>query len=308
MKEVIVIGGANIDIKAKAGRELIAGTSNPGTVDFALGGVARNIAHNLARLDMPVALLSAVGTDAFGNNVLAQTEIARVDCSMVLRVREPTGSYVAILDHQGEMTVAVNAMSAMDRITPEAIAVHERRLKSAQLILADCNLPRESLAWLGRFAGKLIVEPVSVAKSDKVSALAGQTVFAITLNRSQAEHICGSGIDGVGDALSAAAHLHDRGFERVVVTLGSGGAVASHVGRGSAHVKALSETTRDVTGAGDAAAAGLIFGLMNGFDLVKAVHYGQAAAALTVVAVESVSSDLTRARLLSYAASRMDGG
>ena len=77
--EVIAIGGANIDIKAKAERALVPASSNPGAVSFALGGVARNVAHNLARLDVAVALISAVGADAFGRDLLARTETAGVD-------------------------------------------------------------------------------------------------------------------------------------------------------------------------------------------------------------------------------------
>src|SRR5437868_2279819 len=133
--EVIAIGGANIDVKAKAGGEVITGTSNPGTVSFVLGGVARNVAHNLARLEIPVALISAVGNDAFARELLAETEAAGVDCSMVMRVQEKTSGYVAILDAKGEMIVAVNAMPAMDLLMPESLAAHEKRLDSAKLIL-----------------------------------------------------------------------------------------------------------------------------------------------------------------------------
>jgi pseudouridine kinase len=306
-REVIVIGGANIDIKAKAAGDLIPGTSNPGAVSFAPGGVARNIAHNLARLEIPVALISAVASDAFGSNLIAETEAAGVDCSMVLRVPGPASSYVAILDARGEMAVAVNAMPAMDMLTPEVLAAHEQRLASADIILADCNLPQQSLGWLARFAGRLVIEPVSVVKAEKLRTLRSRNIFAITCNRLQAEHLSTLKISETGDALKAAAELHRQGFERVVITLGAAGAVASHDGRGLAHVEAFAKTPQDVTGAGDAAASGLIFGLMQGLDLIAAARLGQAAASLAVAATEAVSPDLTRARLLSLASSRRNG-
>jgi pseudouridine kinase len=228
--EVVIIGGANIDIKAKARSELVTGTSNPGSVSFASGGVARNVAHNLAQLGVPVALLSAVGDDAFGSRLIAETEAAGVDCSMVLRTRQPTGSYVAVLDSEGEMTVAVNAMTAIDALSPAILAEHEQRLASARLILADCNLPRESLISLTRFADRLIIEPVSVAKSEKARKLAGRGIFAITLNQRQAEHLCGLRITGRSEAMRAAAALHRQGFAHVILTLGRDGAVAVRVG------------------------------------------------------------------------------
>src|SRR5205085_1549816 len=305
--DVIVIGGANIDIKAKAEGELIAGTSTPGVVTFAPGGVARNIAHNLARLEIPVALISAIGTDAFGNDLLRQTEAAGVDCSMVLRTRGQMSSYVAILDARGELAVAVNAMPAMDLLTPEVLALHEKRLAAARLILADCNLPQQSLAWLARFAAKLVIEPVSATKAEKTRALHGGGIFAIACNRQQAEHLCKVKIGTIGDAFGAATKLHEQGFERVLITLGPDGAVASQKDKDSAHVEPFANLARDVTGGGDAAAAGLIFGLIEGFDVVAAARLGQAAASLAVADMNSVSSELTRARLLSLASSRRNG-
>jgi pseudouridine kinase len=304
--EVIVIGGANVDIKAKAACDLAPGTSNPGTVSFSPGGVARNIAHNLARLEVPVALISAVGGDAFSTSLIAETEAAGVDCAMVLRRQGETSSYVAILNAKGEMALAVNAMAAMDSLTPERLAMHERRLDRAKLIVADCNLPEESLLWLTRFAARLMIEPVSVAKAEKLRALHGWNIFALACNRRQAEHLAGLKMKDIGEAFEAIAVLHARGFEHVAVTLGPEGAVASRKGESAAHVKPHTSLARDVTGAGDAAAAGLIFGLVEGLDLVAAARLGQAAATLAIAAMDSVAPDLTRARLLSLAASHMD--
>ena len=305
--EVIVIGGANIDIKAKSSGALISGTSNPGDVCFAPGGVARNIAYSLARLDVPAALITAVGADDLGDRLLAETEAAGVDCSMVLRTGQPTGSYVAILDAQGELAFAVNAMSAMEKLTPAVLVDHEERLEAARLILADCNLPVVSLVWLTRFRTKLVVELVSVAKAERAHELRGLGVFALTLNRRQAEQLCGSRIGSIADAINAAAALNEQGFERVILTLGPLGAVVSQKDGGSAHVEAFAGIACDVTGAGDAAAAGLIFGLVENFDLVTTARLGQAAASLVIGKMQSVSPDLSRARLLSLTSSRMDG-
>jgi pseudouridine kinase len=80
---VTVVGGANIDIKVAIKGATIPATSNPGTAMMSLGGVGRNIAHNLARLDVAVKLISAVGRDAQGDRLLAETEAAGVDVAAV---------------------------------------------------------------------------------------------------------------------------------------------------------------------------------------------------------------------------------
>ncbi|MEI8181049.1 PfkB family carbohydrate kinase, partial [Aestuariivirga sp.] len=66
MPRVIVIGGANVDIKGRSRGSFVAGTSNPGEVTVSAGGVGRNIAENLARLGISVSLVTALGQDANG--------------------------------------------------------------------------------------------------------------------------------------------------------------------------------------------------------------------------------------------------
>jgi pseudouridine kinase len=292
-RQVIAIGGANIDIKAKARRELTPGTSNPGDVAFSAGGVARNVAHNLARLGVTTGLITAVGHDVFGDRLIAETERAGVDCSLVLRSDEPTGAYVAVLDPAGEMQVAVNAMPTMERLVPDDLERHEEKLRAAKLVFADCNLPAASLSWLCRIERKLILDAVSAEKADKLRLLFGSSIFALTLNRLQAEHLSGEACPD-----RAALHFVERGFERVVITLGSAGAVAAQRG-GTTRVASIGAVARDVTGGGDAATAGLIFGLLEGRHLAEAARYGQAAAFLAVSRGETVSPELSRARLVS---------
>ncbi|MGH2882951.1 MAG: PfkB family carbohydrate kinase, partial [Solirubrobacteraceae bacterium] len=70
---VVVIGGANLDVKARSAARMTAGTSNPGHGSIVAGGVARNIAENLARLGTRTFLVAAIGRDAAGENLLAQS-------------------------------------------------------------------------------------------------------------------------------------------------------------------------------------------------------------------------------------------
>ncbi len=104
---VVVVGGANLDIKAHSNRTVEPGTSNPGVTALAPGGVGRNVAEGLARLGTPTALVAAVGTDAFGDRVLDATAEAGVDVGAVRRIDGSTGTYTAVLDADGELVAAV---------------------------------------------------------------------------------------------------------------------------------------------------------------------------------------------------------
>ncbi|GAF68570.1 unnamed protein product, partial [marine sediment metagenome] len=113
---VVVIGGANIDLRGRpAGEVLERHTSNPGKINVGSGGVGRNIAHNLALLNVPVTLLSAVGDDGEGIRILEETGKAGVMMEqMIISGEHPTGIYLAILDERGEMEVAVSDMQILE--------------------------------------------------------------------------------------------------------------------------------------------------------------------------------------------------
>jgi pseudouridine kinase len=275
MADVVVVGACNLDIKAQTLSRHVPGTSNPGVVSHTSGGVGRNIAHNLARLGASVALVSAVGRDAAGETVLAATHVAGVDVSRVERSADATGTYVAVLDHDGELVTALNDMRSVEAITPQVISRHRELLNDAKLIVADCNLPQDALHALVRLVGhKLVVEPVSVPKAAKLAeALKTGTIFLASPNRDQIARLTGE-----TNATAALAELHRMGLHKAVLHAGRDGAYVSE-GQGVHHVPAQPPAViRDVTGAGDAAVAGLVFGLLQGESLLEAAARGQALA------------------------------
>jgi pseudouridine kinase len=303
MSEVIVIGGANLDVKGRSAAGFVPRTSNPGHVVNAVGGVGRNIATNLARLDIKAALISAVGSDEAASLILDATRQSGVDVTMVKRVDGSSGTYLAVLDDKGELAAAISDMTCLETLTVADLAAQASRLKYASLIAADCNLSVECLDWLFDFAEesriRLLVEPVSVSKAQKLKRLkTRRRVFAITPNADQFGALTSA---AVGDSKAFAA-LHAMGYANIVVHRGSSGAVSSDGATGPIAIPALTiGPVADVTGAGDAAVAGLICGLLEGYDLVRSTRLGQAAAAIKIGSAASVSPGLNRVSLFSLA-------
>jgi pseudouridine kinase len=292
--DIIVIGGTNIDIKAKTIASYISATSNPGNVTFTPGGVARNIAHNLASLGVRVALISAIGNDPPGEITIAATGAAGVDLSLCLRGDAPTGAYVALLDEKGELVSAVNNMRILESLKPENVKPHQAALQAAKLIVVDCNVRPDLLDYLAfHFSEKLVVEPVSVAKSQKLRTLLEKhEVFMATPNRDQLK-----ALTDTDDMDLACLELHERGLQNLVVHLGSEGALLSS-GKGMKKIQCASHAqVRDVTGAGDAAVAGLVYGLTKGYDIAKSAQFGQAAASLVLSSTSSTAPGLTETAL-----------
>ena len=294
MFDIIVIGGTNIDIKAKTTASHIAGTSNPGDITFTPGGVARNISHDLGSLGGKVALISAIGNDAPGQMAVETTQSAGVDLSMCLRGDAPTGAYVAVLDEKGELVSAVNDMRILKNLNSEIVKSHSAALQQAKFIVVDCNVESDLLEYLAlHYSEKLIVEPVSVAKSQKLRTLLDKhEVFIATPNRDQLKALTDR-----DDIDSACQELHERGLHNLVVHLGLEGAIISS-GKGMKQIPcASSSQVSDVTGAGDAAVAGLVYGLSQGYDISKSAQYGQAAASLVLNSTSSTAVGLTEMTL-----------
>ncbi len=298
---VVCVGGANMDIKCRIAGRTVMGSSNPGATALSPGGVARNIAHNLAQLSIDAALVSVVGRDAFGEGLLATATAAGVDTGGVIRTVGTTGSYHAVLDAKGELILGAAAMGILERLTPRRLAAERARLAGADLIVADGNLPIDTLDWLMGFAAerglRLALETVSVPKGGRLKRLlaAGRPLFALFCNRAEAAALTGS-----ADLRAAAGRLHERGVRQLGIGLGRHGMFVSD-GERRRIVPALPARVVDVTGAGDAAVAGTLYGLLRGHDLAAAARYGQAAAALTLACDQSASPKLTaraiRARL-----------
>ncbi|WP_051655013.1 carbohydrate kinase family protein [Deinococcus marmoris] len=298
--QVIAVGGANMDLKVQTLAPAVPGTSNPGRAAQTPGGVARNVAENLARLGVCVALLSAVGTDPLGDGLLRQAAEAGVDVSPVLRVLEhATGTYTAVLDSGGELLIAVAAMEIMDALIPSVLIGRESMLCGAAYIVADGNLPPDTLEHLLARAGgaRVIFEPVSVPKAVRLLPVldAGFAPWAVTPNLAELSALVGTEVPDEAAAIGEAAlNLHGRGVEVVWVRRGVRGSLLSTAG-GTDELPALSADVQDVTGAGDAMLAAFLAALLAGETLLDAAREGHAAAALTVESAQTVVPDLTRA-------------
>ncbi|MEU8137111.1 carbohydrate kinase [Streptodolium elevatio] len=309
---VVVVGGANLDIKARSAATAILGTSNPGSGSMAAGGVGRNIAENLARLGTPTYLIAAVGVDATGERLLADTAAAGVRLDHMHRSRHPTGTYTAVLDAGGELVLAVADMTATEHLLPEHLSPLRELLAHAGLLVLDGNLTAATASHaldLGQAAGvPTLMEPVSVPKAATLAPLiaADRPLYAVTPNREELTALTGLPTGSDGELLAATGNLHERGVSHVWVRLGARGSLLSSLDEGHVFVPALPAGVKDVTGAGDAMLAAFAHALLAGHPVRSAVEHGTAAAALTIESAHTVRPDLSP-RLLAQALAERGG-
>ena len=203
-RSVGVVGGVNVDIGGRSSGRLIPADSNPGRVTVSAGGVGRNIAHNLCLLGADVHLLSAWGSDEHGRLIAAACGKAGMDISSVRVVPDmPTSTYLYIADRDGEMAVALSDMAVADCVSPDYLEGRMGLLNGMQAVVADANIPEESLRFLAESCeAPLFVDPVSVAKAEKLKPILGK-IHTLKPNRLEAELLTGMPIRGTEDALAA---------------------------------------------------------------------------------------------------------
>lgn len=289
----VVVGGVNVDIGGRSFAPLVAADSNPGTVRLSLGGVGRNIAHNLSLLGTDVHLLTAYGDDLYGERVAASCSELGIDLSHALRITGATTStYLYLADDQGEMALAVSDMEICKKITPSYLSSQLPLLQNAQVVVADANLSAESLEFLAESCTvPLFVDPVSTVKAQKLRPILGK-IHTLKPNRLEAELLSGVSIRSEEDLHRAADVLTEMGVHRIFLSLGADGVFAV-MGQERLHLKNLPGKMVNTTGCGDAFMAALVWAYLEGMELRGTALAGLAAGAIAMESDQTINPGMS---------------
>ena len=294
-QSVCCIGGITLDQTLLLDASAILGTSNPAKSHESCGGVARNVADNLARLSVRCQLIGIVGDDEAGTAVVRETSNQGVDASLVdTKNGSTTGSYSAVMQPDGELLIGIADMEICNAIDRQFIDDNWGRIAVATLVFADTNIPAESVNYLVEHGRDneicLFMDAVSVAKAGRLPAeLRG--VDTLFCNLDEARAILGAGQDR-DDAEASVKALARRGAATTVVTAGSGGLWCASA-YDCEYLHAVSTRVVDVNGAGDAVIAGILLGRLAGQDSVTSCKMGLKAASMTIGSVGRHCPDLS---------------
>ena len=290
---VTVVGGVNMDIGGRSDRALVPQDSNPGTVSMSLGGVGRNIAHNMSLLELDVRLLTVFGDDANAQKIAASCGELGIDISQSPVVPGGrTSTYLFINDEKGDMALAVSDMDIYRHLTPQVLSSRQKLLMGSQVIVLDTNIPEESIRWLAENSTvPLFADPVSTAKAVKLKEVLGR-LHTLKPNRMEAELLSGVPITDEDSLNRATDALLATGLRRVFISLGSDGVFAAdHNAR--LRLLVLPAQMRNTTGCGDAFMAAIAWAYLRGTDLRDTAMAGLAASAIAMEGSETINPALS---------------
>ena len=297
---VVVIGGANIDIHGKSDEPLRGKDSNPGSLHTSAGGVARNVAENLARLGVDSRLVSAVGNDHHGEMLLHLSREAGVDVTNVQEIDSaPTSTYLSVLDDSGDMHVAIADMSVIDHLNAKRLQSMRPTLQQSALLIIDSNLPDDALAWLtSNFEGKpIFADTVSTSKAPRLKPYLS-SVHTLKASTIEAEVLTGLDAQTPAQLRELANHLHSQGVERVFITRGEQGVFYSAgESQGRQEPAGGKRKVENAGGAGDAFLAGLAYAWLQDLDLDDSLQFALTAADITLSHAATSSPSLSLAAI-----------
>ncbi|MGL5743543.1 MAG: carbohydrate kinase [Cetobacterium sp.] len=290
---VTVIGGTNIDISAKSYSPLKDYDSNPGKVITSFGGVGRNIADNLSRLNQDVELITVLGDDFNGEEVKKNCRVLGINTSNSLTIpNSSTSTYISILNDNNDMKLAISAMDLYENVTIDFIKSKKEILDESKICIVDTNIPKETIQYIvNNFNIPIFLDCVSTTKALKIKEFIGK-FHTIKPNKIEAETLSDIKIVDFNSLQKCANFFIQKGVKQVFISLGEEGVFYSN-GVTSGKMSPFKTEVINTTGAGDAFMSGIAYSFLDNLDIVESCKNGIACATIAISSEKTISDNMS---------------
>ena len=299
--KVVVVGSFNMDLVVKAGRRPRKGETLMGEeFGMFIGGKGSNQAIAAARLGADVTMIGRLGTDLFGDTLMAAHAEEGIHTDYVSRDTEVgTGIASILIDPDGDNSIVIVPQANM-RLSVEDIERASESIAAADVLLLQLEVPiaaSQRAAEIAKSNGATVVLNPAPAQELPDDFLA--QVDILTPNAVETESLSGVKVSTSADAERAAKVLLNKGLSAVILTLGERGALLLTSDL-TQQVPAYAVEVVDTTAAGDAFCGGLATGLARGETFVDAVAFANAVGALAVTVLGAAPSMPTAAQVEAF--------
>ncbi len=243
MNDIWVFGGANIDVCGTSVNKLIEYDSNIANIELSFGGVGRNIAQSAALFldnkEHCVRFITCFSNDHYGEMLRNDCEELGMDIGYsIVSDKYPTSMYLAILDNNRDMRIAMSDMRILDEINREVIEKAIKDIGPGDIVVVDSNFPdsllrfiRDSVNEINSSAEteaqpgarvRIASDPVSINKIDRlIPIISDLSIFKP--NKIEAEALTGIAIKDEESARQNLEWFLDKGVEEIIITMASDG-------------------------------------------------------------------------------------
>lgn len=264
---IVVLGAVFVDIKGYPTGAYIPGGRNAGRVEQVHGGVSRNIAEDIANLELRPVFIGLVDETGIGEDVVRKLKNHKVDTSHMRRVPDGMGTWLAVFDDTGDVTASISKRPDLSPINDILDEEGDEIFRTADSVLLEIDMETPTVQRVLKLAQKYHV-PVYAAVSNMSIAVKRRDLLrhvdCLVCNRQEAGIFFSHDYSSfspvrMADELASAVYAAD--LKSMVVTMGGDGAVYADVSGARGVVPAMNVAVRDTTGAGDAFFAGVAAGL-----------------------------------------------
>lgn len=291
---IAVIGDVFIDIKGFSTSTYIPCGRNLGTIEQIHGGVARNVAEDIANVELEPVFVGTVDDDAMGEAVIQKLNRHKVDTRYMKKVKNGMGTWLAVFDHNGDVVASVSKRpehEAMVQILEES---GDEIFANADSIAIEIDMDQEvtkkTFALAEKYNKKVyaLVSNMSVAieRRDLI-----RKTECFVCNQQEAGILFSENYDDITPEelyQILPERIRSAKISKMVVTMGSQGAVYATVDGENGICPALKVDVVDTTGAGDAFFSGVCLGLTYGKTLQEACTIGTRLASTVICTSENI--------------------
>lgn len=291
---IAVIGDVFIDIKGFSTSTYIPYGRNLGTIQQIHGGVARNVAEDIANVELEPVFVGTVDDDAMGEAVIQKLNRHKVDTRYMKKVKNGMGTWLAVFDHNGDVVASVSKRpehEAMVQILEES---GDEIFANADSIAIEIDMDQEvtkkTFALAEKYNKKVyaLVSNMSVAieRRDLI-----RKTECFVCNQQEAGILFSENYDDITPEelyKILPERIRSAKISKMVVTMGDKGAVYATLDGENGICPALKVDVVDTTGAGDAFFSGVCLGLTYGKTLQEACVIGTRLASTVICTSENI--------------------
>lgn len=291
---IAVIGDVFIDIKGFSASTYIPCGRNLGTIEQIHGGVARNVAEDIANVELEPVFVGTVDDDAMGEAVIQKLNRHKVDTRYMKKVKNGMGTWLAVFDHNGDVVASVSKRpehEAMVQILEES---GDEIFANADSIAIEIDMDQEvtkkTFAYAEKYNKKVyaLVSNMSVAieRRDLI-----RKTECFVCNQQEAGILFSENYDDITPEelyQILPERIRSAKISKMVVTMGDKGAVYATLDGENGICPALKVDVVDTTGAGDAFFSGVCLGLTYGKTLQEACVIGTRLASTVICTSENI--------------------
>lgn len=291
---IVVIGAVFVDIKGYPEDTYIPAGRNVGHVDHIYGGVGRNVAEDIANVELRPTFISLVDETGIGADVIRQLKNHKVNTDYIQVVKDGMGTWLAVFDNDGDVVASISKRPDLMPIADILDKHGDEIFSNADSIVVEIDIDKEIVKRVFKLAQKYhkkvfaVVANMSIAQERRDFLM---HTDCLVCNQQEAGILFSddySNLDVPQLQQVIADNVRRARFPGLIVTMGEKGAVYADIHGNSGHCPARKVTVKDTTGAGDAFCAGVAIGLTYGKTIDEACRIGTHLSASVIVTSESV--------------------